>query len=98
MVKSSKGYRARTRRLLKKPPRKSGMPPLGSILVDYQIDDKVDVVIDPSQQNGQPHRRFHGKVGEIYKKQGNAYLVRLNDGNKQKTLVVRPEHLRKHKL
>ena len=98
MVKSSKGYRARTRRLLRKSPRNRGMPPLGRILTDYQVNDKVDIVIDPSQQGGQPHRRFHGKVGEIYQKQGKAYLIRLNDGNKQKTLVVRPEHMRKHKL
>jgi large subunit ribosomal protein L21e len=74
------------------------MPPLGRVLVNYDIGDKVDIVIDSSQQRGQPHRRFHGKIGDVQLKQGKAYLISLKDGNKTKTLIIRPEHLRKHKI
>ena len=87
----------RTRRLFKKSPRSKGLPPLGRLLVNYQVGDKVDIVIEPSQQKGMPHRRFHGKVGEVLKRQGNAYIIKLNDLNKEKTLIVRPEHMRQHK-
>jgi large subunit ribosomal protein L21e len=74
------------------------MPPLGRVLVNYDIGDKVDSVIYSSQQRGQPHRRFHGKIGDVQLKQGKAYLISLKDGNKTKTLIIRPEHLRKHKI
>jgi large subunit ribosomal protein L21e len=98
MVKTSKGFTFRTRSLFKKSPRAKGLPPLGRLLVNYQVGDKVDIIIEPSQQKGMPHRRFHGKVGEVQRKQGNAYIVKLNDLNKEKTLIVRPEHIRRHKL
>jgi large subunit ribosomal protein L21e len=84
--------------LFKKSPRSKGLPSLGRLLVNYNIGDKVDIVIEPSQQKGMPHRRFHGKVGEILRKQGNAYIVKVNDLNKEKSLIVRPEHLKIHKI
>ena len=41
-----------------------------------------------------PHRRFQGKTGVITGTQGRAYVVSVKDGNMQKTVVARPEHLR----
>lgn len=75
-----------------------GMPPLGRLLTNYQVGEYVDIIIDPSQQKGQPHRRFHGKVAKVTERRGNAYLVGLMDKRKPKTLIVRPEHIRKHKF
>jgi large subunit ribosomal protein L21e len=43
---------------------------------------------------GQPHPRFHGKTGKIADKRGQAYIVAINDGNKAKKLIIRPEHLK----
>jgi large subunit ribosomal protein L21e len=73
------------------------MIPLGRLLREYTIGQKVDVIIDPSVAKGQPHRRFHGKVGTILEKRGRAYVVGLKDGEKPKQLIVRPEHLVPHK-
>jgi large subunit ribosomal protein L21e len=73
------------------------MIPLGRLLREYTIGQKVDVIIDPSVPKGQPHRRFHGKVGTIMEKRGRAYVVGLKDGEKPKQLIVRPEHLVPHK-
>jgi len=41
-----------------------------------------------------PHRRFQGRTGEIMGSQGRAFIVSVKDGNMQKTVVARPEHLR----
>jgi large subunit ribosomal protein L21e len=40
-----------------------------------------------------PHPKFQGTTGKIEGVQGEAYLVGFMDGDKHKTLVVRPEHL-----
>lgn len=97
MVRTSKGYMFRTRKILKKSPRRKGVPPLGRLLATYETGDKVDIKIESSQQKGQPHRRFHGKVGEVLYKQGNAYVIKVNDQNKEKQVILRPEHINKHK-
>lgn len=96
MVRTSKGTRFRTRNVFRKGPRERGLPPLGRILSEYNPGDKVDIIIEPSVQKGSPHRRFHGKTARVEKKRGNAYLLTVNDGNKVKTVITRPEHIRKH--
>ncbi|WP_455143276.1 50S ribosomal protein L21e [Candidatus Hodarchaeum mangrovi] len=94
MVKKSKGSSFRTRNLLHKHPRKRGVPSLSRVLTEYEVDSKVNIIIEPSIQKGQPHRRFHGKTGVILEKRGQAYLVQVTDGNSQKKITTRPEHLR----
>ena len=98
MVRTSKGKMFRTRKILKKTPRNKGLPPLGRLLANYETGDKVDIKIESSQQKGQPHRRFHGKVGEVLYRQGNAYVIKVNDQNKVKQVILRPEHMHKHKI
>ena len=46
MVRKSKGYRSRTRKLLTKPIRKRGLAPLGKILYEYKLGEKVVIKID----------------------------------------------------
>ena len=69
------------------------MPTLGAILRKYTLGDKVAVVLEPSVQRGQPHRRFHGKTGTIMGKRGRSYLVSLKDMGREKIIISRPEHL-----
>jgi len=94
MVKHSRGYRSRTRKLLRKKPRERGLFPLGRLLHKYEVGDKVTIIIDPSVHRGMPHRRFHGKVGVVTGVRGRSYIVEVMLGNKKKILIVRPEHLR----
>ncbi|MBS7247275.1 MAG: 50S ribosomal protein L21e [Candidatus Jordarchaeales archaeon] len=94
MVRKSKGYRSRTRKLLKKPPRMRGVPSPDKLLYDYKVGEQVVILIDPSIHKGQPHKRFHGKNGKIIEKRGRAYVVALKVGSKIKKVIVRPEHLR----
>ena len=93
-MKKSKGYRSRTRKLLKKHVRERGLPPLSRILRVYEPGEKVSIVIDPSIHKGQPHKRFHGKIGTVVGKRGRAYVVSVKLGNSVRTLISRPEHLR----
>lgn len=94
MVKHSKGYRTRTRKLLKKNIKEKGsIPPLGKIMKKYAEGEYVSIKINPSFHYGMPHRRYHGKVGIIAGKRGRAYEVKVNLGDKEKLIIVRPEHL-----
>jgi large subunit ribosomal protein L21e len=94
MVKKSKGTNFRTRRIFSKHPRKRGLPSLSRTLAEYEINSKVNIIIEPSVQKGRPHRRFHGKTGLVLEKRGQAYLVSVTDGNSQKKIIARPEHLK----
>jgi large subunit ribosomal protein L21e len=60
----------------------------------YEIGDRVAIVLDGAQHKGMPHRRFQGKTGLIAGEQGRAYVVNVKDQNMLKTVVARPEHLR----
>ena len=95
MVKAPKGFRHRTRKLLRKHIReKGGVPPLSLLMYKYKPGDKVYIIINPSIVKGMPHRRYHGKVGVVLGKRGRAYEVAVKVGSKLKKLFVRPEHLR----
>jgi len=95
-LRKSKGYRAKTRRLLKKKPRERGKTGLSRILHEYKQGEKVVVKIDSSIHKGMPHRRYHGKIGVIVDKRGRAYIVDVTQGKAVKEIIVRPEHLKLH--
>lgn len=92
-MRKSKGYRARTRKLLKKKPRERGKIRISRLLCNYNPGDSVVIKIDPSVQKGMPHRRYHGKVGKIVGKRGRSYVVSVTQGDAVKEIIVRPEHL-----
>ena len=92
----SKGYRAKTRSLLRRKPREKGKTGLSKILHEYTSGEKVVVKIDPSVHKGMPHRRYHGRIGVIAKKRGRAYIVNVTQGEATKQIIVRPEHLKPH--
>ncbi len=62
MVKSSKGFRSRSRGTFTKEVREKGMPPVNRFLRKFEIGDKVSVRIEPSDPHGQPHPRYQGRV------------------------------------
>jgi len=93
----SKGYRARTRRLLKKRPRERGKIRLSKLLYQYELGNRVVIKIDPSVHKGMPHKRYHGKVGTVIEKRGRSYIVSVTQGKAVKEIIVKPEHLEPHK-
>lgn len=62
---------------------------------EFKEGDRVIIDIYPASQEGMPHHRFQGKVGEIIGKRGRCYLVKVKDVFREKTLIVAPQHLRK---
>jgi large subunit ribosomal protein L21e len=92
-MRGSKGYRAGTRRLLKKETRERGKLRLSKLLYEYQPGNQVVIKIDPSVQKGMPHRRYHGRVGVVIDKRGRSYVVSVSQGEAVKEIIVRPEHL-----
>jgi len=93
MGRRAKGFRHKSRVLLKRKPRERGKTALSKILHDYAEGEKVVVKIDPSVHKGMPHRRYFGRVGVIVKRRGRSYVVNVTQGDAVKELIVRPEHL-----
>ncbi len=96
-MKKSKGTRQGTRKILRKKPKERGMIPITRALKEFEEGEKTRIKIEPSVHKGQPHRRFHGKTGVVTGKQGDAFIVEVEDGGKVKKIIARPEHLRKLK-
>jgi large subunit ribosomal protein L21e len=95
--RKAKGYRRKTRYLLKRRPRERGKTGLSKLLREYEPAEKVVIKLDPSVHKGMPHRRFHGHIGVIVDKRGKSYVVNVSQGNAIKEIIVRPEHITPHK-
>ncbi len=59
------------------------------------MGEKAHIFIDPSIHHGMPPIRFHGKTGTVIGPQGHAFVLAVKDGNKIKTVICTPEHMRK---
>ncbi|MBE0511586.1 50S ribosomal protein L21e [Candidatus Bathyarchaeota archaeon] len=96
MGRKAKGYRRKTRSLLRRNPRERGKTGLSKILYEYKPGEKVVVKIEPSVHKGMPHRRYHGRIGVIVNKRGRSYVVNVTQGKAVKEIIVRPEHIIPH--
>jgi large subunit ribosomal protein L21e len=85
----SKGYRRRTRSLLKK----SNLGGLSRMLRDYSVDQKVVIKIDSTQVKGMPHRRFNGLVGTVREVGLRSLIIDVPVGDKVKVVVARKDHI-----
>lgn len=85
----SKGYRRRTRHLLRKRESRG----LSHILADYQPQQRVVIKIDSTQVKGMPHRRFNGLVGVVRESGRRAITIDVMVGDKMKTVISRKEHI-----
>lgn len=93
MVRKSKGFRSKTRSLLRKKPREAGKIGLSRLLHSYRPEEKVVIKIDPAVHKGMPHRRYHGMMGTIIGQRGRGYIVKITAKDREKKLIIRPEHL-----
>ena len=93
MVKSSKGFRSRTRGAFTKHVRERGLPPVTRFLKTFEVGDKVIVRIESSEPHGMPHPRYQGRVCTVVAKVGRSYRVAFLDGGKRKELIAHPIHL-----
>jgi large subunit ribosomal protein L21e len=73
--------------------RERGKPKQTKFLYEYENGASVIIKIDSAQQKAMPHRRFHGKVGQVIEKRGRAYVVQVAQGDATRKLIIRTEHL-----
>ena len=92
-MQRSRGFRTKTRQLLKKKPRAQGPSPITRGFQTFECGEKVNIKIDPSIHKGMPHSRFHGLTGVVVAARGEAYEVKVMVGDKEKIVISRPEHL-----
>ena len=89
------GYRRKTRSKLKKNVRAKGKIAIRKHFQTFNDGEKVYLVAESGIQKGIYNPRFHGKSGVVGGKQGSNYKVTIKDGNKVKTILVHPVHLKK---
>lgn len=90
---NSNGPRQGTRKKLANSPRERGASPPQRSIAEFDEGQKVHLRLDPSDPDGRFHPRFNGLTGEVIGTQGSAYKVQINDGGKDKTVIVTPVHL-----
>ncbi len=90
---NSNGPLQGTRNKLKNDPRDSGTSPPQQAVEEYEAGESVHLKIDPSVSDGRYHPRFDGHTGTVVGKQGEAFKVEINDGGKDKTIIVKAAHL-----
>ena len=95
MVKASKGVRRRTRNVLQKRPRQRGLSPITHEFQIFEIGDKAAINMDPSVHKGMASVKFQGCTGTVSGKRGDAYLLQIMDGGKQKEVIIRPQHMKR---
>ncbi|MBR9682033.1 MAG: 50S ribosomal protein L21e [Candidatus Altiarchaeota archaeon] len=95
MATKAKGFRARSRHKLGKSVRR--MPSVNKMLQEFELKERIQVVIEPAIHEGMPHPRFHGKSGIIREKRGRSYIVEIKDVRKAKLITCHPVHLKKVK-
>lgn len=93
MVIKSRGFRSGTRKSLHK--KRRLRISLTTFMQKFKIGDKVMISPQPVSQKGMPTPRFRGKVAQVLSARGKSYILELKDGGKRKTIISRPEHLKK---
>jgi len=95
----STGYRSGTRDLFSKRFRTKGYNPnVTTFMRTYRVGDMVDVIANPAQQKGMPHKFYHGRTGKIWNVNKRAIGVEINKVHRQRQIVkrihVRVEHVK----
>jgi len=76
--------------------RTRGKLSLSKYFQEFKEGDRVAIVREHSQ-NPQFPARIQGITGVVESKRGSAYLIKLKEGNKEKTHIIKPVHLKKIK-
>jgi large subunit ribosomal protein L21e len=92
----SKGFRRKSRSILKKNVREKGKLPLSRLLTNYVRGEEAVIKIDPAVHKGMPHKRYHGKVAKVIGTRGKAYILEIKQRRSVKKIITTPHHLRKH--
>lgn len=95
MVQRKGGNRSGTRQIMRKKQGTHGKFSLRRYLQILSAGEKVALVAESSIHKGLYFKRFHGRVATVKGRRGFCYEVEIKDGNKEKTLIVHPVHLKR---
>ncbi|VVB74144.1 50S ribosomal protein L21e [Candidatus Tiddalikarchaeum anstoanum] len=95
MVVKSHGGQVKSRNSLRKTPRNKGKFSVSRCVQPFKDGDRVIIKVEPTVKDNQVHHRFMNRLGTIMGRRGKAYVVKVNDFGKDKTIYVIPIHLRK---
>jgi large subunit ribosomal protein L21e len=74
--------------------REKGKVKLSTYFQEFEKGQTVAVVREHSTQPKFP-KKLQGRTGKVMGKQGNSYVIKLKDLNKEKTYIIHPIHLKK---
>lgn len=92
MAKASKGRMSRKSRILGRKSTKRDVTVVDQ-LKTLEIGTKVQLVPNAKFEDF-PHPRYAGRVGVIVGKQGDAYIVEVQDGSIKKKFITSAVHLK----
>jgi len=95
MVTRAGGLRRKSRNKFRKKIRSKGKVSIVAFFQKFGPGDQVVLKAEPSFHKGLYHVKFHSKVGRVLKSRGDCFEVEIKDGNKPKTLIIHPVHLRR---
>ena len=81
--------------LKRKKIRQKGKVSLMRYFQNFNSGDSVAVVRELSVQSPGFPRRMQGRTGRVVEKRGRAYVIKINDFNKEKQYIIKPVHLKK---
>jgi len=87
--------RRKTRSKYKKNFRDRGKIKISRFVQTFKKGDKAILHIHSSYMKGMYHPRFFGKIGEVIRKTGKCYELKIMDIGKEKIVLVHPVHLKK---
>ncbi len=91
-MRSSQGFRKKTRNKLSVGARDKFT--MNRYLQELEPGQRVALRPYGASQKGMPFPKFTGLTGTVTGKRGRAYVVRVMDGGKEKTIISLPEHLK----
>jgi len=82
--------------LVRKKLRERGKLSLSRYFQEFKEGDRIAIVREHSQNPKFP-RRIQGLSGVVVGKRGQAYIIKIKEGNKEKQHIIKPVHLKKLK-
>ncbi len=76
--------------------REQGKLSLANYFEELKKGDRVALITNLGYKRNFPDR-LHGRTGIIFEKRGRAYVIKVNDGKKEKTFIVSKVHIKKLK-
>jgi large subunit ribosomal protein L21e len=89
-MRRSLGKMSKRSRALGQAARKLTIP---GLISSFKVGQTV-AIDSQSKYSGMPHPRYRGKTGTIIETRGKAYVVRIQDMNMTKKLIIPPVHLK----